>query len=56
VDLIVNTQPVTPSAIAALLAIREEDELICDRCQDPDETLALCGTCTRELPRGYQEV
>ena len=68
-DLIVNTQPVTPSAIAALLAIREEDELICDRCQDPDEplaamlvidaideTLALCGTCTRELPRGYQEV
>jgi hypothetical protein len=68
-DLIVDTQPVTPAAIEALLASREEDELICDRCQDPeeplaammridaiDETFALCGTCTRDLPQGYQEV
>jgi hypothetical protein len=68
-DLIVDTQPVTPTAIAALLAIRELEELICDRCQDPDEpvvvtmlveaidhTFALCGPCARELPKGYQEV
>jgi hypothetical protein len=68
-DLIVDTQPITPTAIAALLATRELDELICDRCQDPeesiiaamridaiDQTFALCAKCTRELPRGYQEV
>jgi hypothetical protein len=43
--------------------------LICDRCQDPDEvvvatmmisamdeTFALCGGCTRELPRGFRVV
>jgi hypothetical protein len=64
-DLIV----VTPDGIEALLATREEDELICDRCLDADEphsamlvieaidqTFALCGTCTRELPKGYRAV
>ena len=68
-DLIVDAQPVTPAAIEALLASREEDELICDRCLDAeeplaamlvieaiDQTFALCGTCTRELPGGYQAV
>jgi hypothetical protein len=68
-DLIVDTQLVTPAAIEALLASREEDDLICDRCLDPDEplaatmmveaiglTFALCGACARELPKGYQEV
>jgi hypothetical protein len=43
--------------------------LICDRCHDPnevvvatmmisamDETFALCGGCTRELPRGFRVV
>jgi hypothetical protein len=68
-DLIINTQLVTPTAIAALLANREEDELICDRClnaNEPvvatmeidaiDETFALCGPCASQLPRGYQEV
>jgi len=69
VDLIVAAQPATPAAIEALLASREEDELICDRCLDPEEpvvvtmlveaidhTFVLCGTCARELPKGYQEV
>jgi hypothetical protein len=69
VDLIVDAQPVTPATIAALLAIRNEGELICDRCLDPEEpvvvtmqiaaigqTFALCGTCTRDLPKWYQEV
>ena len=68
-DLIVDALPATPAAIEALLATREEDELICDRCLDAeeplaamlvieaiDQTFALCGTCTRELPRGYQAV
>ena len=67
-DLIVDTQPVTPIGIAALLASRMEPQLICDRCLDADEpvvammviaaieTFALCGPCARELPRGYQEV
>jgi len=66
-DLIVNAQPATPAAIKALLAKREEEELICDRCLDADEplaavlvieaigqTFALCGPCAGELPRGYQ--
>ncbi len=65
-DLIIETQNLTPASIAALLVIREEPELICDRCLDPDqivvtlmeiaeidETLALCGSCVSELPRGH---
>jgi len=69
VDLIVETETLTPAAIAALLAAREQPELICDRCVDPhaevvaimqidaiEQTFALCGPCTSELPRGYQEV
>jgi hypothetical protein len=52
--------------IVALCAARDEPELICDRCKNPDEivvatveiaaigeTYALCGTCTRELPTGF---
>lgn len=68
-NLIVNTQPITSTAFAALLYSREQDELICDRCMDPyepvvaimlidviDKAFALCGKCEGELPRGYQAV
>jgi hypothetical protein len=68
-DLIIESQPLTPSLIAALCAARELPELICDRCLDPDaivvatmeiseidETFTLCGTCARQLPRGFQMV
>jgi hypothetical protein len=56
----------TPAVTAAMCAVRELLELTCDRCLDPDqivvatmeiaaisEIFALCGNCTRELPRGY---
>jgi hypothetical protein len=52
--------------IIALCAAREQPELICDRCQNPDEivvatveisaiaeTYAVCGPCMRELPKGF---
>jgi hypothetical protein len=65
-DLLIETTPLTPNLIVALCAAREESELICDRCQNPDEivvaaveiaaigeTYALCGTCMRELPKGF---
>ena len=65
-DLIVETTPLTPDLTVALCAAPEQPELICDRCQDPDEivvatveitaigeTLAICGACTRELPQGF---
>jgi hypothetical protein len=65
-ELIVETESLTPALVAAMCAARELPELICDRCLDPDEivvttmeiaaideTFALCGNCTRELPRGY---
>jgi hypothetical protein len=65
-DLIIETESLTPSLMAALCAAREQLELICDRCLDPDEivvatmgipaiheTFALCGNCTSELPRGF---
>jgi hypothetical protein len=68
-DLIIETEPLTPSSIAALCAARAQTMLICDRCQDPDEvvvatmeipameeTFTLCGECTRELPRGFRVV
>jgi hypothetical protein len=68
-DLIVETQPLTPSVLAALCAAREQPELICDCCLDPDEivvatmeiaeideTFALCGACTTQLPRGFHMV
>ena len=68
-DLIIETEPLTPSSIAALCAARAQTMLICDRCQDPDEvvvatmeipamgeTFTLCGDCTRELPRGFRVV
>ena len=68
-DLIVDALPATPAAIETVLATREEDELICARCLDADEplaamlvieaidqTFALCGTCTSELPKGYRAV
>jgi len=68
-DLIVETEPLTPSLVAALCAARAQTMLICDRCQDPDEivvatmeipamdeTFTLCEGCTRELPRGYRVV
>jgi hypothetical protein len=66
VDLIIETEALTATAIAALLAVREQPELICDRCLNPDEvvvakmkiaaineTFALCGSCARELPTGH---
>ncbi len=65
-DLIIETETLTPTAIAALLAAREQPELICDRCVNPNEivvatmeiaaiaeTFALCGNCVSELPRGH---
>jgi hypothetical protein len=65
-DLIVETEPLTPSLIAALCAARAQTRLICDRCRNPDEvviatmeipamneTFTLCGGCARELPRGF---
>jgi hypothetical protein len=68
-DLIVETEALTPSLIAALCAARAQTMLICDRCQDPDEvvvatmeipaideTFTLCGGCTRELPSGFRMV
>ena len=68
-DLIVETETLTPSLIAALCAAPAQTMLICDRCQDPDEvvvatmeipamdeTFTLCGGCTRELPRGFRVV
>ena len=68
-DLIIETELLTPSLIAALCAARAQPTLICDRCQDPDEivvstmaisvideTFTLCGSCARELPRGFHAV
>ena len=68
-DLIVETEFLTPSLIAALCAARAQTLLICDRCQDLDavvvstmeipaldETFTLCGGCTRALPRGFSVV
>jgi len=68
-DLIVETETLTPILIAALRAARAQTMLICDRCRDPDEvvvatmvipamdkTFALCGCCTRELPHGFRVV
>ena len=65
-DLLIETELLTPSLIADLCVDREQLELICDRCQDPDElvvaamqilaleeTFTLCAGCARELPRGY---
>ena len=65
-DLIIETTPLTPNLIVALCAAREQAELICDRCQNSDEivvatveiaaigeTLAVCGACMRELPKGF---
>jgi hypothetical protein len=68
-DLIIETERLTPSLIANLCVARMQSELICDRCQDPDEIVvmtisilpieepfALCGACARELPRGFHAV
>jgi hypothetical protein len=68
-DLIIETELLTPTLIAALCAARAQPMLICDRCQDPDEvvvstmaisatneTFTLCGSCARELPRGFHVV
>ena len=65
-ELIVEAQHLTHNLMAALCALREHPKPICDRCQDPDEivvttveireideTFALCGVCTSELPRGF---
>jgi hypothetical protein len=68
-DLIIETTRLTPNLIVAMCAAREQPELICDRCQNPEEivvaameiaaigeTFALCGDCTRELPNGFQMI
>ena len=65
-DLIIETTPLTPKLVVALCAAREQPELICDRCLNPDEivvvameidaigeTFALCGDCARALPLGF---
>jgi hypothetical protein len=51
------------------VVVTEKDELICDQCLDLEEpvvvtmlakaidhTFVLCGSCVRELPKGYQKV
>jgi hypothetical protein len=62
-----NVQPVLNwNLTASMCQVRERAELICDRCQDADEIMvatmeiagigelfALCGTCARQLPRGF---
>jgi hypothetical protein len=45
-DLIVETETLTPSLIAALCAARAQTVLICDRCQEPDEVVVA----TMEIP------
>jgi hypothetical protein len=68
-DLIIQTEPLTPTLTAALCASRAQPMLICNRCEDPDEvvvstmeipamdeTFTLCGSCTTELPRGFRVV
>ena len=45
-DLIVETEPLTPSLIAALCAARAQTMLICDRCENPDEVVVA----TMEIP------
>ena len=65
-DLIIETTALTPNLIVALCAARAQSELICDRCHNRDEiviatleivaigeTLAVCGACMRELPKGF---
>jgi hypothetical protein len=68
-ELIVETVFLTPVVMAAMCIARDQPELICDRCQDPNEivvsamaiaaineTFALCGNCTRKLRSGFQVV
>lgn len=67
--MIVETVALTPVVMAEMCVARDQPELICDRCLDPDEivvsamaivsideTFALCGNCTRKLPSGFQVV
>ena len=67
--MFVETVALTPVVMAAMCVARDQPELICDRCLDPDEivvsvmaiaaideTFALCGNCTRKLPSGFQVV
>ena len=68
-DLVIETEALTPDRVAAMCASREQPELTCDRCQDPneivvaameiaaiDETFALCGACASQLPGGFRIV
>jgi hypothetical protein len=68
-DLVIETQALTPATMAVMCASRDQPQLICDRCLQPQEavvvamiidgigqTFALCGLCVRDLPRGYKKV
>jgi len=68
-DLTVEVTPIMDLKFsAAICSTRAKDDLVCDRCEAPDElvvavleiaaigaNLALCGLCLRELPAGFQE-
>ena len=69
VNLIVKTKALTAAAMAVMCASRDQPQLICDRCLQPQEPVvvamvidgigeifALCGPCARDLPIGYKEV
>jgi hypothetical protein len=67
VDLTVELTPITDLRFAAAIcATSAQQNLICDRCQSPNElivavmeiaaigtSLALCGLCVREMPAGF---
>ena len=36
-NLLIETEPLTPAVMATLLATRRQPDLICDRCLDPNE-------------------
>jgi hypothetical protein len=68
VDLTVELTPITDLKFAAAIcATSAQQNLICDRCQSPNEmivavmeiaaigtSLALCGLCVREIPAGFE--
>jgi hypothetical protein len=68
VELTIELTPITDLKFAAAIcATNAQQNLICDRCESPNElivavmeiaaigtSLALCGLCVRELPTGFE--
>jgi hypothetical protein len=68
VELTIELTPITDLKFAAAIcATSAQQNLICDRCESPNElivavmeiaaidtSLALCGLCVRELPAGFE--